>query len=64
MHITAHVRNAGPRHDVGVSTAGSSRTIQIPPSPAVQGSSVNGGELLMLAWPPATAMTSIARLRG
>lgn len=49
MHITAHVRNAGPSHDVGVSTAGSSRTIQIPAKPGGAGSSVNGGELLMLA---------------
>jgi organic hydroperoxide reductase OsmC/OhrA len=49
VQITAHVRNAGASHDVTLTTAGTSRTLAIPARIDGAGSSVNGGELLMLA---------------
>ena len=49
MQISAHVRNAGNAHDVSVSTAGVSRHIDVPAKSGARGSSVNGGEFLMLA---------------
>src|SRR5262249_20798980 len=45
----AHVRNAGNAHDVSVSTGGVSRRIDVPAKSGARGSSVNGGEFLMLA---------------
>lgn len=49
MTISALVRNVGPSHEVSVATAGSSKVISIPAKSNGSGSSVNGGELLMLA---------------
>jgi uncharacterized OsmC-like protein len=49
MQISAHVRNAGQVHDIAVSTAGASRAIAVPAKTEGRGSSVNGGEFLMLA---------------
>ena len=49
MQISAHVRNTGQAHDVSVSTAGASRHLVVPAKAGGRGSSVNGGEFLMLA---------------
>ncbi len=49
MHISARVRNAPGTHDVNVTTEGVSKALTIPCRPEGVGSSVNGGELLMLA---------------
>ena len=49
MQITAQVRNAGAFHEVTLTTAGTSRNLAIPARADGAGSSVNGGELLMLA---------------
>jgi organic hydroperoxide reductase OsmC/OhrA len=49
MKITAHVKNSGHCHDVTVHTEGVIRSIAVPPKANAQGSSVNGGEFLMLA---------------
>ena len=48
MRMSASVRNAGNSHEATVQTEGISRTLAIPVKPA-GGSSVNGGELLLLA---------------
>ncbi len=48
MKISAVVKNSGAAHHAIVQTAGTSRTLAIEGKPA-GGSSVNGGELLMLA---------------
>lgn len=49
MEISALIRNASGAHEVVVATAGTGRNIEIPPKATGPGSSVNGGELLMLA---------------
>ena len=49
MHISATVRNSGTSHEAAVATAGVSKEIPIPAKSNGPGSSVNGGELLMLA---------------
>lgn len=49
MQITAHVRNAGISHEVTVTTAGASKTLAVPARTTGAGSSVNGGEFLVLA---------------
>lgn len=49
MLITARVKNAGTTHDVEVSTASQAKTVAVPPKTGAPGSSVNGGEFLMLA---------------
>lgn len=49
MQISAHVRNSGQAHDVSVTTAGVSRQVAVAAKPGGHGSSVNGGEFLMLA---------------
>ncbi len=49
MHISASVRNRRAIHEVTVSTGDSPKTLDIPSRPTGFGSSVNGGELLMLA---------------
>lgn len=49
MNISAVVRNAASQHEVVVSTAGSSQVLAVSPKASGQGSSVNGGEFLMLA---------------
>jgi uncharacterized OsmC-like protein len=49
MKIQAHVFNAQGEHKVDVATDGTARTIVIPPKTVGQGSSINGGELLLLA---------------
>lgn len=49
MHISALVRNARGTHDVNVATADSSKGLNIPSRQGGFGSSINGGEFLMLA---------------
>ena len=49
MRISASVRNAGHNHRATVRTAGQSQELSINAKASGQGSSVNGGELLMLA---------------
>lgn len=49
MLISAIVRNAGTSHEVSVSTAGTSQSLNVPPKRGGSGSAVNGGEFLMLA---------------
>jgi organic hydroperoxide reductase OsmC/OhrA len=49
MRISAIVRSSGGSHEATVATAGVAKAISIPPKPNGPGSSVNGGELLMLA---------------
>lgn len=49
MHISALVRNARGTHDVNVATADSSKDLNIPSRQGGFGSSINGGEFLMLA---------------
>ncbi|HEX2541155.1 MAG TPA: OsmC family protein [Caldimonas sp.] len=49
MRISAVVRNASSRHEVTVSTAGSEQSLTVSAKRSGQGSSVNGGEFLMLA---------------
>jgi organic hydroperoxide reductase OsmC/OhrA len=49
MHISAIVRTSPTSHEATVATAGVARNICIPPRQNGAGSSVNGGELLMLA---------------
>ena len=49
MRISAHVRNAGRNHQATVRTADQSQEMAISAKTNGQGSSVNGGELLMLA---------------
>ena len=49
MQITALVRNAGPSHEVSVTTAGKAQPLSVPAKSSGSGSSVNGGEFLMLA---------------
>jgi organic hydroperoxide reductase OsmC/OhrA len=49
VHISALVKNARGSHDVNVATAGSTRSLPIPCRQGGFGSSINGGEFLMLA---------------
>jgi len=49
VQTSAYVRNAGPAHDVSVSTEGVCKQVVVPAKPGGRGSNVNGGELLMLA---------------
>lgn len=49
MRISANVRNAGLDHRATVRTADQSQELSIGPKATGKGSSVNGGELLMLA---------------
>lgn len=49
MNISALVRNARDSHDVSVATAGSTKRLSIPSRRGGFGSSINGGEFLMLA---------------
>ena len=49
MHISASVRNSRANHEVTVATGDSPKTLDIPGRATGFGSSVNGGELLMLA---------------
>jgi organic hydroperoxide reductase OsmC/OhrA len=49
MRISASVSNAGRNHRATVRTAGQSQELSINAKASGQGSSVNGGELLMLA---------------
>ena len=48
LKISAVVRNSGSRHEVAVATAGAEQSLAVPGKPA-GGSTVNGGEFLMLA---------------
>jgi organic hydroperoxide reductase OsmC/OhrA len=47
--VCARVRNAGNAHEVTLDTAGSRRTLDVPPKASGSGSAVNGGEFLVLA---------------
>jgi organic hydroperoxide reductase OsmC/OhrA len=49
MRISAVIRNSGTTYHACVATAGVARAIPIPAKQNGPGSSVNGGELLMLA---------------
>ncbi|HLT46068.1 MAG TPA: OsmC family protein [Rubricoccaceae bacterium] len=50
MKITARIRNRRGHHEVVLQTAGAEpHALPIAPKPGGQGSSVNGGELLLLA---------------
>ncbi|HEY6924156.1 MAG TPA: OsmC family protein [Steroidobacteraceae bacterium] len=49
MHISASVRNSRAIHEVTVSTGDSPKNLDIPGRATGCGSSVNGGEFLMLA---------------
>jgi organic hydroperoxide reductase OsmC/OhrA len=49
MKISAVVRNSHSHHEVTVSTSGATKSLAVPRRPAGGGSSVNGGEFLMLA---------------
>ena len=49
MEISARVRNGSGAHNVSVSTSGSDRVLVVAAKANGQGSSVNGGEFLMLA---------------
>lgn len=49
MKISAFVRSSDSRHEVVVSTAGAKQPLAVAAKPSGQGSSVNGGEFLMLA---------------
>jgi organic hydroperoxide reductase OsmC/OhrA len=49
VHISALVKNARGSHDVNVATAGSTQGLSIPCRQEGFGSSINGGEFLMLA---------------
>jgi organic hydroperoxide reductase OsmC/OhrA len=49
VKISAVVRNSSSDHEVVVSTSGAAQSLSVPAKPAGSGSSVNGGEFLMLA---------------
>lgn len=49
MHISATVRNSQAQHEVSVATDDTTRTLEVPCRTTGFGSSVNGGEFLMLA---------------
>lgn len=49
MKISASLRNSAGAHAVRLQTNDTTRELSIAPKPAGRGSSVNGGELLMLA---------------
>jgi organic hydroperoxide reductase OsmC/OhrA len=49
VKISAHVRNSGQLHEVSVGTDGASKPLAVPAKAEGRGSSVNGGEFLMLA---------------
>ncbi|HTJ50022.1 MAG TPA: OsmC family protein [Cyclobacteriaceae bacterium] len=49
MNISAIIRSSQNQHEINLQTNGSSKAIIIPPKSTGYGSSVNGGELLMLA---------------
>jgi uncharacterized OsmC-like protein len=49
MKLSASISNKSGHHEVRVSTNDTAKTINIPPKSSGFGSSVNGGELLLLA---------------
>ncbi|MBS0393799.1 MAG: OsmC family protein [Proteobacteria bacterium] len=49
MRISASVRSSRAAHDVSVCTAAAARTLAVPARSPAGGSSINGGEFLMLA---------------
>ena len=49
MQIAACVKNAGPSHEVSVTTAGNTQRVAVPAKNSGHGSAVSGGEFLMLA---------------
>ncbi|MCE7060887.1 OsmC family protein [Dyadobacter sp. CY343] len=49
MKISARIQSEFNQHSVLLETNGSAKSIQIAPKPTGYGSSVNGGELLLLA---------------
>ncbi|PSL23915.1 OsmC family protein [Dyadobacter jiangsuensis] len=49
MQISASIQNSLNRHTITVATNGTEKQLQIPPRETGYGSSVNGGEMLLLA---------------
>ncbi|RCR71278.1 OsmC family protein [Larkinella punicea] len=49
MEISASIKNTFQQHEVVVQTNGDAKTVQISPKPSGYGSSLNGGELLLLS---------------
>lgn len=49
MNISATVKSSFNKHDIDVKTNGDSKTVEILPKATGYGSSINGGELLLLA---------------
>lgn len=49
MQVSATVKNAGQAHAVALSTNGACQTLDIAAKASGKGSSINGGELLLLA---------------
>ena len=49
MLIKATLRSSASGHDASVATAGAVKQVAVPPKRDGQGSSINGGEFLMLA---------------
>lgn len=49
MQIAATVVSSAARHEVAVRTGGTSQSLQVAPKESGYGSSINGGEFLMLA---------------
>ncbi len=49
VKMSAAVRSTASRHEVVLSTGKSEQSLPVPPKPSGQGSSVSGGEFLMLA---------------
>ncbi len=52
MHISATVKSARQSHDVSVATGNAAKSLNVPSREGGSGSTINGGEFLMLA--PAT----------
>ncbi|RAK00037.1 putative OsmC-like protein [Larkinella arboricola] len=49
MKLSARIESTLNQHGITVQTNGASKTVEIAPKPSGYGSSINGGELLLLA---------------
>lgn len=49
MQMSAHIKSSPNRHEVEVQTDGAAKSLQIAARPSGLGSSINGGELLLLS---------------
>jgi uncharacterized OsmC-like protein len=49
MQMSAHIQSSMNRHEIEVQTNGTIKTLNISAKPTGYGSSINGGELLLLA---------------